>query len=392
MNIQSITRSCSQTIHVAWLTIPLLCILTIGCVPKAQIIWEESKPEPSWVTATQKDVTFFYYRGSAVKAESLELGEKAARQNAYSQVAEYLNTTLESVYEGETTDYSQDLKDTIKAKSAGLIQKAEVIDSYHKKMTRVGEGFTLERYDVHVLVRYPKVEAEKERIRQEKEIQQHVIAAYDLYQKGQESEAAGHHQKTRRFSREALDLLANVPGSKPLGTGDVSNSKELASLLRTQEQTAIRNLRKVIVWIQEPSLGKGAPRSPLATRLKAALNHHDFTVLEQRGSGASRTSISAALNGDQKVLAALVQQGAQYLIVGQASTVFSSTTLDQQIFDAQGSLKVLETQSGDTLLTIPINHRGNHRERTRAQVHALEEAGRIAGEDLVKELLAREDM
>ncbi|GJL53133.1 MAG: hypothetical protein NPIRA02_02650 [Nitrospirales bacterium] len=358
---------------------------------KAQIIWDESKPEPSWVTKIQKDDSYFYYRGSAVKAESLELGEKAARQNAYSQVTEYLNTTLESVYEGKTTDYDQDLKDIIKAKSAGLVKKAEVIDSYHKKMTRIDKGYTLERYDVHVLVRYPKSEAEAERKRQEAEVKNNLSAAYELYQKGKGYEATGNYQQSRRFSQEALKILEKVPGAIPLDKGNISNSRELETLLRTQEQNAIRNLRRVMVWVQEPSLGKGHPRSPLSTRVKAILNNHNFTVLDQRTSATSRSAMSDTLEGDKQMLMNLKQKGVQYLVAGKVSTIFSSTTLNQHIFDAQGSLRVIGTKSGDTILTIPIHHRGNHREKTRARLHALEEAGNAVGKTLVNELLARED-
>ncbi|WP_447968119.1 hypothetical protein [Nitrospira sp. M1] len=367
-----------------------LYLLMVGCIPKAQIIWEESKPEPSWVSKIKKNKTYFYYRGSTVKAESLEIGEKAARQNAYSQVTEYLNTTLESVYEGETTDYDQNIKDVIKAKSAGLIKKAEVVDTYHKKMTRVDKGYTLERYDVHVLVRYPKSEAEKERNRQEEELQNNVQAAFALYQKSKEYETTGAYRQTRRFSREALNILTKVPGAIPLGQGAISNSRELESLLRTQERDAIKHLRRVMVWVREPSLGEGYPHSPLATRLKAVLSQHDFTVVDHQSLDPSTSSIASALEGDLTILTSLQKQGVQYLIVGRSSTVFSSTMLNQHIFDAHGSLKVFETKSGDTILTIPIKQRGNHKDRPRASLNALEEAGEATGKILVKEFLARE--
>ena len=362
----------------------------VSCTTGPDIKWTESKPKPEWISQIKKDATYFYYHGSVNRAESLEIGEKAARQNAYGQVAEYLNTTLESVYHGETTDYDQDLKDTIKARSEALVQKAEVIDSYHKKMTRIDKNSTIERYDVHVLVRYPKSEAANERKRQDEEVHYNVMAAFDLYKKGKNQLTAQEYHQARRFSHEALKILAKVKGTIAVGKDDVSNSQELESLLRTQEQEAISNIRRVVVWVQETSLDETVEPSRLATRMKATLNQQHFTILDQRMSDESR-SFNAAFAGDKNILRTLKDQGAQYLIVGRASTVFSSTAMKQQFFDAQGTLRVYATDSGDTIVTVPINSRGYHRDRDRASRNALEEAGEAAGKTLVKEFLAREE-
>jgi len=364
--------------------------MVISCVPKAQIIWQESKPEPAWVNQVKKDATYFYYHGSAVRAESLELGEKTARQNAYSQVAEYLGITLESIYEGQTTDYNQDIKDIVKTKSSAVVQNAEVVDRYHKKMTRVDKGFRLERYDVHVLVRYPKSEAKKERQRQKDEISQNLEAALALYQKSHIALDKGHNVQAKNLSREALQLLTQVPGTRPLGKGNISNNRELESLLQTLEKSAVANLRRVVVWIQEQTSGLSG--SPLATQLKAKLNQHGFTILEQRliGASHSRASISAALHGDKKILQAMKEGGGQYLIVGRVSTAFSSTTMNQHFFDAKGEIKLFRAPSTDVIFTIPIKNRGHHRDRGRAGSMALEEAGKVAGEILAKKLLELE--
>ncbi len=370
----------------------VLLLLLNGCAIAPHIEWKESKPEPEWVTQMKKDSNYFYYRGSAVRAETLEIGEKAARQNAFSQVSEYLGTTLESVYEGETTDHSQDIKDTIKARSQALITKAETIDSYHKKMTRIDKNSMTERYDVHVLIRYPKEEAVKERKRQDEEVHNNVMAAFDLYKKGKNHLAAEEYQPAQKFSHEALNILAKVKGTIPLGKGNVANSLELESLLRTQEQEAIMNIRRVVAWVQETSLDKRQDPSHLATQMKATLSQHGFTVLDQRLAEETGTgpTFTAAFKGDKSILSQLKKNGVQFLIVGQVSTAFSSTTMKQHFFDAQGVLRVFATGSGDTILTLPINHRGYHRDRSRASLHALEEAGEATGEILAKEFLKRE--
>ena len=378
-------------VHVrAYGVLVILSGLVVGCAAGPEIKWTESKPAPSWITQVKKDSTYFYYSGSAHRVESFEEGEKAARQNAYSQVAEYLKTDLESVYSGETTDYDQEIKDVIKARSEALIKKAEVIDTYHKKMTRIDKNTTTERFDVHVLIRYPKSEAVKERKRQEQEVQENVKAAFELYQKGKQHQERGDYHQARRFSREARKILAKVKGAIPIGEANVANSQELGSLLRTQEDEAISNIRRVVVWVEETSLNERNQPSRLATQMKATLNQHDFTVLDQQMSDGAE-SFEDAFKGDKNLLTQLKDQGAQYLIVGTASTEFSSTVMNKHFFDAQGTLRVFATDSGDTIVTIPIKDRGYHRDRARASLNALEEAGGTAGEKLVKEFLAREE-
>ena len=392
MNLHEQLRTISA-LSTRWLLFFTLCFIT-GCSSlmgaKSDIQWEESKPEPAWVKSAKKDATFFYYHGSAMRAKTLELGEKAARQNAYSQIAEYLGTNLESVYEGVTTDYDQDLKDSIKAKSAALINNAEVIDSYHKKMTRIDDGFQLERYDVHVLVRYLKSEAKKEHQRQEKEISHNLEAAVALYQKGQTAIAQGNSVQAKKLSSEALQILTKIPGTRPLGKGNISNNRELESLLQTLEKDAITNLRRIVVWVQEQTSGRSG--SPLATQLKAQLNKKGFTVLERRllGTSASKASINSAFNGDKNILKALQEHRSQYLVVGRASTAFSATTMNQHFFDAKGTIKLFRAPSTDVIFSIPLNTRGHHRDRARAGSAALEEAGKTAGKILVKKLLELE--
>lgn len=368
-----------------------LCFLaSCATMAKPQIEWTESKPPPSWLTQIKNDKTYFYYRGSHVRAESLEAGEKAARQNAYSQVAEYLKTDLESEYTGTVTDYEQDHKDVIKTRSEALIQKAEVVDSYYKTMTRIDPHSTLTRFDVFVLVRYPRLEADKELKRQQDEVRHKVDAAYDLYQKARVRQDTGDYRQARTFSREALTLLAQVKGALPLGKGGVSNSRELESLVWSQEQAATRNLRRVVVLVQEQNEGQPHSPSALAARLKATLTKEGFTVLDQALTGSAITFESAFL-GDQSVLEVLHQKGGQFLIVGQANTMFSSTAMNKHFFQAVGTLRVFNTSSGDTVLTLPIENRGYHRDRTQAGIQALQEAGKVAGKVLVKELLAIEE-
>jgi len=368
------------------------CVVVMGCSSKAQIIWEESKPEPIWLTQLKPDQNYFYYRGSSVKAESLESGESAARQNAFSQIAEYLYTELKSEYVGEITDFEQSHKDFIQARSSAMVKKAEVIDSYYKKMKRVEGDLLLERYDVYVLVRYPKKEAEAERLRQQEEAFQNVMSALTLYQKAKNYYMNAEFFESKRFSHDALLLLETVKGSFALGESEIANNQELSILLKTLKEDSIRSLRRIIILVQEPSEGKGNLASGFSLQLTSVLNEHGFSGLELplALSGKWDVVVSASEEGRMKDVPGLRELGAGLALVGRISPIYRKTVMGQQLIDAQGVLKVIRMDSGDSLLTFSINSRGQDRDRIQAERRALEEAGREAAEYLVKELSAKE--
>lgn len=367
-------------------------IFVVGCASKAQIIWEESKPEPTWITQLKSDNEYFYYRGSSVKAESLESGESAARENAYSQVAEYLFTELKSEYVGEITDFEQSHKDSIQARSSAMVKKAEVMDSYYKKMKRVEGDHVLERYDVYVLVRYPKKEAEAERLRQEQEAYQNVMSALALYQKAKAFLINGEYFEARRFSRDALLLLEHVKGNVSLGKSEIVNHHELSVLVKTLQEDALRSLHRIIIFVKEPPGGRGNNASGFSLQLISVLSKHGFSGIEPSLalSGRAEMVVSATSEVSMKDVSGIRELGAGLALVGRVSPIYRSTVMGQHLIDAEGALRLLRVDSGDTLLTFSINGRGQDREKSQAERRALEEAGREAGEYLVKELLAIE--
>ncbi|WP_447962501.1 hypothetical protein [Nitrospira sp. Ecomares 2.1] len=325
-----------------------------------------------------------------MKAESLESGESAARQNAYSQVAEYLYTELKSEYVGEITDFEQSHKDSIQARSSAMVKKAEVMDSYYKKMRRVEGDHVLERYDVYVLVRYPKKEAEAERLRQEQEAYQNVMSALALYQKAKAFLINGEYFEARRFSRDALLLLEHVKGNVSLGESEIANHHELSVLVKTLEEDALRSLHRIIIFVQEPSAGRGNNASGFSLQLISVLSKHGFSGLEPSLSRRAEMVVSTTSEVSIKDVSGIRELGAGLALVGRVSSIYRSTVMGQHLIDAEGALRLLRVDSGDTLLTFSINGRGQDREKSQAVRRALEEAGREAGEYLVKELLAAE--
>lgn len=372
----------------AWTIGLFISLVLTGCT-SVQIIKETSQPtKPGWLSQLPRDDVFFYYIGSNTGAKTLADGENAARKDALVKVAEYLGIDINAQLDMTMTETDQSVKEQLKTKTDALISQAAIVDSYHEKTIRTTHDFKKEMFDVYLLLKYPKEEARKELIRRETETRNKAQAAFNLYQSGKVQESQGNYRQARQFFHEGMDILSQIPTVVSLDQPEVDNTRELASLLKSEERNAIANLRRVVVWVQETNLDQVHSPSTLGTSLQAILTKHEFSVVDQP---IPHSNLDAEpLAGDKKVLEALNAQGVMFLIASQAHTIFSSTAMNKHFYKAQGVLSVFSTQTGETLITIPIDSQGYHQDRSQAGLNALREAGKSAGEKLVKELLAKE--
>ena len=264
-----------------------------------------------------------------------------------------------------------------------------------KKTTRMAENSRMVAFNVHLLVKYPKDQAQKELARKESEAQQNAFAAYDLYQTGKNHQSLGEHRQAKQFFREGLKLLAEFSTVILLQQEDIQNSRELVARLKSEEQKIIANLRRVVVWTWETNPSGNQPSSNMASHLQAVLQQYNFSIVDHPVSKANASSDlldEAEWRGDQNVFSVLKSKGVQYLIVAQAETKFSSTEMKNHFYNTRGFLKVFSTQSGEAVMTLPINSRGYDKRKEQAGLQALNEAGTTVGKQVVKKLLAREDL
>lgn len=372
--------------RIAW---GMCATLLLASCTSVTITKETSQPtKPAWISQLPRDNTFFYYIGSHSGAETLEKGENAARKDALAKVAEYLGIDIKAQLDMTMTENDQSVKEHLKTKTEALITQATIVDSYHEKTIRTTNDFKKEMFDVYLLLKYPKAEAQKELARREAENRNRAQAAYNLFQSGKIQESQGNYRQARQFFHEGMDILSQIPTVVSLDQPEVHNTRELASLLKNEEQKAIGNLRRVVVWVQETNLDKAHTPSTLGASLQAVLTKNNFSVADQPIPHSNPDG--ELLAGDKALLAALKSQGVQYLIASQAHTIFSSTAMNKHFYKAQGVMKVFSTQTGETLITIPIDSQGYHQDPSQAGLNALKEAGTTAGDHLVKELLAKE--
>lgn len=372
----------------AWTIGLFISLVLTGCT-NVQILKETSQPtRPDWLSQLPRDDAFFYYIGSNTGAKTLADGESAARKDALVKVAEYLGIDINAQLDMTMTETDQSVKEQLKTKTDALISQATIVDSYHEKTIRTTHDFKKEMFDVYLLLKYPREEAQKELVRRETETRNKAQAAFNLYQSGKVQESQGNYRQARQFFHEGIDILSQIPTVVSLDQPEVDNTRELASLLKSEERNAIANLRRVVVWVQETNLDQVHSPSILGASLQAILTKHEFSVVDQPIPHS--TLDAEPLVRDKKVLEALNAQGVRFLIVSQAHTIFSSTAMNKHFYKAQGMLSVFSTQTGEILITIPIDSQGYHQDRPQAGLNALREAGISAGEKLVKELLAKE--
>ena len=370
---------------VIW-TILLVCW---GC-SAVEIIKESSQPtRPLWISQFPKSDADLFFIGANSGAHTLEDGENGARKDALSKVAEYLGIDIKAELDMIMTEHDQSLKEHLKAKTEAFIKEAGIVDTYYEKTTRVEKNYKMEHYNVYLLLKYPKTEAQKELLRRETEPLQKAQAAYKVYQSGKTQIQQGHYQQALQFFREASDILKQLPNVVSLDQ-EIASTKELSTLLKSEEQSAIQHLRRVVILLQEQTSEKEQGSSAFGTSLQQVLTKHQFSFVEHSiRQSASDQGFDAYIGQEGEDLKALQTQGIQYLIVGQAHATLSSTSLNNHFYKAQGMIKVFSTQTGEALLTLPVNGKGYHRDHTHASLNALSEAGKAVGELLVNELLSK---
>ncbi|WP_454060981.1 hypothetical protein [Candidatus Nitrospira salsa] len=343
------------------------------------------------MTSVPQDTGNCFFRGTYLGAKALEDGEKNARQHAYRQVAQFLNSDEDEMHCTPDRAVTSVVDHTLSPLSipATVIQKVKVIDTYYKVMTRVDEHSTLQKFDVSVLVSYSKKEAVLEQERQQEVILSKIVNVCNILKGGKVEQKNGENYHAVLSAVKALELLAKIQGISPIVQRDVVDCQKLELQLRTLKKESIESLKRVGFWIQESSIKGNLKTSLLTTSLKSILEKHAFTILNSSTpKGLSALPLfSLAWQGDTKALKLFHRQGIHTLIVGQASTTFHSTAMEQHFFDAQGELRVFETSSGGMITSIPINARAYHRDKSEASHHSLTRAGQEAGELLVEKFL-----
>jgi hypothetical protein len=268
-----------------------------------------------------------------------------------------------------TEEAENKAKDTVKSRANAMLRSAELADVYYEKISReVGAG-TVDRYDVWVLLKFPRAEVEKERQRQVQEAQQTVAAGVARYREGREQEKQGNVIGALVRYRDALSKAKMVAGSTPTGDREITSATALLQKAQDAANAAQGKARRAIViapaWI--------------AGAVTQALAKQGFAAQTQ-----SATSENAALAQARAL-------GTPWVIVVQATTTPGGPVFAQVAATAALDVRALDAQNGAVVASAQKQAKGVGRTPEAAQQAAATEAGLDAGNDLATALVAREN-
>ncbi len=145
------------------------------------------KSPPSWITDIPEEKDYFYFVGTSADAESFDAGKKSALSDALSQVVGVIGieVTSTSTYEERyfAEQYTTTIASNLFSEGKAKLQDAEVDEIYYE-LHRKADGSLY--YRVWVLLKYSKMEIEREQKRLEQIIAQKLLEVEILEKKASE--------------------------------------------------------------------------------------------------------------------------------------------------------------------------------------------------------------
>lgn len=331
-----------------------VALIQVACTTPAEIKREYSLPvQPIWIKKLPHSKDTLYFIGISSSSESLEKGQNEALKNAMSEISNYMGSRVESVFKSYITEIKRDLSSQIKSESIALIKGAKVIDSYYAKTTRIDKNFSMEKYDVYLLVSFSMQEVKKELMRQQKEKLEKVNLAYKYYLAGLSDEKKRKFYHARSAFKQAMTLMAQIKDIVEIAGENVKNSEELNFYLNNHLQYIRSQLLRVSLSIKVSERGK--LEKVFIANFKSSLGQHSFTVTNEKPA---------------------------FRISGDVSVAESGYLMSNYVYYAQGSVAVERMSDHQVVATHTFKTKGFHRQRKQAALNALAEAGIEAGNAL----------
>ena len=272
----------------------VLAASTAGCGGASQVIeTEPSRPEPpAWISRLPSQPDYFYYLGVADRAESLEYGKQRALAQAMSQAASFIGVNLESELNvlDSTNRPNPEVRENLRVTSSGTIAGLEVVDEYHVKTSRRGGSLYETFYDVYILTRIGKDDAEAEKRRQSGKARDRMALAERLYGGARRDLAGGRSGEAARALEQARALVVAAEG---FTAGDSELKLKIDRLLdqtRTMERAIALNLAGGMT---------GADRNVLFNALQGVLSSNGWSMAVDRSQARYHLRIGAAWESGQ---------------------------------------------------------------------------------------------
>lgn len=362
-----------------------LVAFVAGCTSKPEIIRNSSAPNPPrWTQTLPQDQRYLYFVGAKSGAPSLEDGRSAALASALSQASQFIGvqvTANETVVDS-TRAHESMVRSDVTAKAGGEVRSAELADSYHESLSRIVGATQFDRFDVWVLVRFPREEADRERARQEEARRAEAKLAQARYEEARDASSRGDFRLAVRLLSEADQRLVPLKGQQISLDGPHSTVADLSATVSRALKDAIAERRRTAVVYSERALGTPSRTPVSAGRIAEILTGQGFVVLApQRGNVSNEASAIEAARGAGARIALLVSADAT-----RTGTVFGT----QASCTANVTVRALDVATGAVLAQADKQARGIRGDAGIAASEALREAAEAAADELAKALIARE--
>ncbi len=372
------------------LSVVLLLLTLVGCGVSVKVIKNTSRPEkPSWVDRLPVESSSLYFVGIKTKASTLDEGQKEAMQDALSQIANYLGTTVNYNMEIERKNHEKITTGYIKVKSGTKVIEASVADTYYIKTTYIGNR-TIEEYDVYVLVKLPKYVIPKILAANKEEKEKKVMAAYNLFVRGKVFEEKRMYGQAMNLYNQALDLLPDTTEVVGISNRTIKNNIELQQTLINSLHEINQAMKRVLIIVEEKNMSIKRAHSILADNLAGVLTNNGYILTSLPIQSVYQTTelVKRILSGDKNTINWIAEKtGAMYIVAGRADTTYSSEVMGQYCYYAVGDIKMIQAfGSTRTIENIPLKISGFHQEKEQAGLNALADAGKEAGQAIIKKL------
>jgi hypothetical protein len=356
----------------------LVALAFTACAATPDVIRKSSAPlAPAWRDATPNNPMYVYFVGAKSGARSLEEGKAAATSSALSATAQYIGvnvTALTQVVDSTRAADNSVSSDTgLSANSQ--IQGAEVADTYWEATIRPLGATEVGRYEVWVLMRFPRAAAEAERARQEKATRDNAANALSLYKQAQAAKAAKNAAEALRLLKLASKALALLSKPVDLKGAEFRTSTELSDAVAHARSAALGDTRRAFIVSSESFLGRPSNDTIAGDRIAAGLASKGFPAEQVVSSNSGRVA-------DAGSAALLVQVN--------ASVVRSATLYGQSVCVAQVKAQVISTASQEILAEVDKDAKAVKANEQLAAREALVIAGNEVVQELVKALQKRE--
>lgn len=157
--------------------------LLVGCSPKPiktvprgerTLVEASAGSVPAWVVREpESDREYHYFRGIRTDAPSLEAGETDARMNALAGIVQFLGLRVTVDYQRLRTEQQTEIRDALRSVGGADIFGTRLSELFYRRWRVEDRDRVDDRYDVYVLVRFPRESVE--RIKQNQRERLHAI-------------------------------------------------------------------------------------------------------------------------------------------------------------------------------------------------------------------------